>query len=64
MGTVVKLPPGVVRRKCPGCGHKISQVEIASAVNNIACPRCAKHKLSEFVPDVPPRFPPNGKIRA
>jgi len=35
-------------RCCPGCGYLKSQIEIENMLIDPLCPRCGKHKLSEF----------------
>lgn len=63
---VHRLPPGLQRRKCPGCGYLMDQILIESARMNFACPRCGKRTLGEFVPDdlPPPPQPPATKRAA
>lgn len=59
MADVHQLPPGVQRRKCPGCDYLMDQVRLELARLDFPCPRCGKHTLGEFVPDdTPPPTPP------
>jgi len=39
----------VSTRNCPECGHFVSQVMAEMAAVDFDCPRCGKHKISEFV---------------
>ena len=64
MTNITKLPPGIERRKCPGCGYLEAQISVDMARFDFPCPRCGKHKLSEFVPDTDPEPPKPGKRRA
>jgi len=50
-----KLPIALELRKCPGCGFIKDQESIDSARLNFLCPRCGKHRLSDFMPDTPPK---------
>lgn len=40
----------VTARFCPGCGYEKPQLLVDMARLNFDCPRCGKHKLSEFLP--------------
>ncbi|NIX95318.1 hypothetical protein HCG45_21515 [Pseudomonas fulva] len=45
---IKKMPSGVSERSCPGCGWRVSQFEIEATRFDFECPRCGKHKMSEF----------------
>jgi len=55
MTDITKLPPGVERRKCAGCGYLMTQVQVDAARLDFPCPRCRKHTLRDFVLDTPPK---------
>lgn len=64
MSDITKLPPGIERRKCPGCGYLADQVLIEMAALDFPCPRCGEHTIDEFVPDNEPEPPKPRKRRA
>jgi hypothetical protein len=64
MADITQIPPGIERRRCPGCGFIKSQKLIDAARFDFDCPRCGKHKLSEFVPEIDPTPLKPGKRRA
>lgn len=64
MADITKLPPGIERRKCPGCGFREAHIHVDMARFDFPCPRCGKHTLAEFVPDTDPEPPKPGKRRA
>ena len=63
MTNITKLPSGVERRKCPGCGYIEAQMLIDAARYNFRCVRCGKYKLSDFVSDTDPEPPKPEKSR-
>lgn len=44
-------------RICPGCGYRMSQLEVDSLRFNLSCPQCKSYKTSDFV-----RLQPNVKL--
>jgi len=64
MTDITRLPPGVERRKCPGCGYLTSQIEVDMALLDFKCPRCGNYTLRDFVPETPPEPPKPGKRKA
>ncbi|MES0340736.1 MAG: hypothetical protein ABUK08_00310 [Candidatus Humimicrobiaceae bacterium] len=34
---------------CPGCGYQITVTEKTDSLYDYPCPRCHKHKISEFI---------------
>ena len=47
--SVETLPVNKVStRFCPECGHLVSQLAVELATVDFDCPKCGKHKLSEF----------------
>lgn len=49
-GSVTHIYRAVTHRCCPNCGYLMAQIEIDTARLNFDCPRCGKHRLSEFQP--------------
>jgi uncharacterized paraquat-inducible protein A len=45
--TITKLPPQKMR-ECPNCGYLVAQFMLEASRYDYDCPRCGKHKLSEF----------------
>ena len=61
---VVRLPPVVEFRMCPGCRFVQSQRAIVRLRFDFPCPRCEEYKLSQFVPYQRPKpTPPGGRKR-
>lgn len=63
---VTKIPPAVIRRRCPGCRYLITQNMALLLVFDAPCPRCYGYTVNEFEPDNDPPSPKteNRKRRA
>ena len=48
-GEAVKLPVHKVSvRSCPNCHHLVTQLQVELQMFDEDCPKCGKHKTSEF----------------
>lgn len=50
MSEVIHIYRAVTHRCCPSCGYLVAQFMIEQARLDFDCPRCGKHKQSEFQP--------------